>query len=149
MYFLYFFLHLNSINFNRYLKHNTMTTVKSKVWHVIYIRSRAEKKVLADLTAKGITCFMPVQKKLRQWKDRKKLVEMPNMLNYKSVLITGGTGSFGKKFIETILNRYPEVKRIVIYSRDELKQSILKQKYPANKYPQLRFLLGMYVMQPG
>jgi len=92
---------------------------------------------------------MPVQKKLRQWKDRKKLVEMPNMLNYKSVLITGGTGSFGKKFIETILNRYPEVKRIVIYSRDELKQSILKQKYPANKYPQLRFLLGMYVMQPG
>jgi len=64
------------------------------------------------------------------------------MLNYKSVLITGGTGSFGKKFIETILNRYPEVKRIVIYSRDELKQSILKQKYPANKYPQLRFFIG-------
>ena len=44
------------------------------------------------------------------------------MLNNKSVLITGGTGSFGKKFIETILNRYPEVKRIVIYSRDELIQ---------------------------
>ena len=44
------------------------------------------------------------------------------MLNGKSVLITGGTGSFGKKFVETILNRYPEVKRIVIYSRDELKQ---------------------------
>ncbi len=64
------------------------------------------------------------------------------MLNYQSVLITGGTGSFGKKFIETILNRYPEVKRIVIYSRDELKQSILKQKYPANKYPQLRFFIG-------
>ena len=41
------------------------------------------------------------------------------MLNGKSVLITGGTGSFGKKFVETILNRYPEVKRIVIYSRDE------------------------------
>ncbi len=35
------------------------------------------------------------------------------MLNYKSVLITGGTGSFGKKFIETILNRYPEVKRLL------------------------------------
>jgi len=64
------------------------------------------------------------------------------MLNYKLVLITGGTGSLGKKFIETILNRYPEVKRIVIYSRDELKQSILKQKYPANKYPQLRFFIG-------
>ena len=52
------------------------------------------------------------------------------MLNHKSVLITGGTGSFGKKFVETILNRYPEVKRIVIYSRDELKQFELKQKYP-------------------
>lgn len=64
------------------------------------------------------------------------------MLNGKSVLITGGTGSFGKKFVETILNRYPEVKRIVIYSRDELKQFELKQKYPEAKYPQLRFFIG-------
>ncbi|MDE6049887.1 MAG: UDP-N-acetylglucosamine 4,6-dehydratase (inverting) [Paramuribaculum sp.] len=64
------------------------------------------------------------------------------MLNNKSVLITGGTGSFGKKFIETILHRYPEVKRIVIYSRDELKQFELKQKYPHDKYPQLRFFIG-------
>ncbi|WP_321307494.1 UDP-N-acetylglucosamine 4,6-dehydratase (inverting) [Marinifilum fragile] len=64
------------------------------------------------------------------------------MLNGKSVLITGGTGSFGKKFVETILNRYPEVKRIVIYSRDELKQFELKQKYPAAKYSQLRFFIG-------
>ena len=46
------------------------------------------------------------------------------MLNNKVVLITGGTGSFGKKFIETILNRYPSVKKIVIYSRDELKDMI-------------------------
>ena len=43
------------------------------------------------------------------------------MLNNKVVLITGGTGSFGKKFIETILNRYPDVTKIIIYSRDELK----------------------------
>lgn len=64
------------------------------------------------------------------------------MLNYKSVLITGGTGSFGKKFVETILNSYPEVKRIVIYSRDELKQSDLKLKYPSKQYPQLRFFIG-------
>lgn len=64
------------------------------------------------------------------------------MLNHKSVLITGGTGSFGKKFVETILNRYPEVKRIVIYSRDELKQFELKQKYPHDQYPQLRFFIG-------
>jgi len=64
------------------------------------------------------------------------------MLNNKSVLITGGTGSFGKKFIETILDRYPRVKKIIIFSRDELKQSIIKQKYPFDKYPQLRFFIG-------
>ncbi|MDI4652866.1 MULTISPECIES: UDP-N-acetylglucosamine 4,6-dehydratase (inverting) [Pseudoalteromonas] len=64
------------------------------------------------------------------------------MLNNKTVLITGGTGSFGKKFIETILNRYPDVKKIIIYSRDELKQSIIKQKYPHNEYPNLRFFIG-------
>lgn len=64
------------------------------------------------------------------------------MLNGKSVLITGGTGSFGKKFVETILRDYPQVKRIVIYSRDELKQFELKQKYPSSHYPQLRFFIG-------
>lgn len=64
------------------------------------------------------------------------------MLNNKSVLITGGTGSFGKKFVETILRDYPHVTRIVIYSRDELKQFELKQKYPQNQYPQLRFFIG-------
>ena len=64
------------------------------------------------------------------------------MLNDKVVLITGGTGSFGKKFIETILDRYPDVKKIVIFSRDELKQSDLRMKYPAADFPQLRFLIG-------
>ena len=64
------------------------------------------------------------------------------MLNNKSVLITGGTGSFGKKFIETILRDYPQVQKIVIYSRDELKQFELKQKYPYDRYPQLRFFIG-------
>ncbi|KAA6325146.1 UDP-N-acetylglucosamine 4 6-dehydratase (inverting) [termite gut metagenome] len=64
------------------------------------------------------------------------------MLNKKSILITGGTGSFGKKFIETIFRDYPQVKKIVIYSRDELKQFELKQKYPEMQYPQLRFFIG-------
>ncbi len=64
------------------------------------------------------------------------------MLNNKSVLITGGTGSFGKEFIGKVLARYSEVKRIVVFSRDELKQSQLKQKYPANLFPQLQFLIG-------
>jgi UDP-N-acetylglucosamine 4,6-dehydratase/5-epimerase len=64
------------------------------------------------------------------------------MLNHKSILITGGTGSFGKKFTEVILKKYPEVKRLVIYSRDELKQSEMAQMYPPEKYPQIRFFIG-------
>lgn len=64
------------------------------------------------------------------------------MLNNKSVLITGGTGSFGKEFVKTILMRFPAVKKIIIFSRDELKQSELRKKYPADNYPQLRFLIG-------
>lgn len=64
------------------------------------------------------------------------------MLNNKTVLITGGTGSFGKQFVKTILNRYPAVKKIIIFSRDELKQFELKQQYPHNQYPQLRFFIG-------
>ena len=64
------------------------------------------------------------------------------MLNGKTVLITGGTGSFGNKFVETILRDYPNVKKIVIYSRGELKQYNMKQKYPQSKYPMLRYLIG-------
>ena len=64
------------------------------------------------------------------------------MLNGKTVLITGGTGSFGNKFVETILRDYPDVKKIVIYSRGELKQYNMKQKYPQNKFPMLRYLIG-------
>ncbi|MGJ8645362.1 MAG: UDP-N-acetylglucosamine 4,6-dehydratase (inverting) [Marinomonas colpomeniae] len=64
------------------------------------------------------------------------------MLNNKTVLITGGTGSFGKQFIETILARYPDVKKIIVFSRDELKQSELRLSYPPTKFPQLRFFIG-------
>lgn len=64
------------------------------------------------------------------------------MLNDKSVLITGGTGSFGKMFTKMILSEYPNVKKIVIYSRDELKQFEIKQKYPEKDFPQLRFFIG-------
>lgn len=64
------------------------------------------------------------------------------MLNNKTVLITGGTGSFGKKFVEVILRDYPQVKKIIIYSRDELKQYELKLKYPAAQYPMMRYFIG-------
>ena len=58
------------------------------------------------------------------------------------ILITGGTGSFGKKFVELLLKRHPDVSRIVIYSRDELKQFEMAQHYPTSKYPNLRFFIG-------
>jgi len=64
------------------------------------------------------------------------------MLNYKSILITGGTGSFGKKFTEVILNKYPDVQRLVIFSRDELKQYEMSILFPEKKYPQIRFFIG-------
>ena len=64
------------------------------------------------------------------------------MLNGKSVLITGGTGSFGKMFVKTILRDYPQVKKIVVFSRDELKQFDMQQMYPKKDYPQLRFFIG-------
>jgi UDP-N-acetylglucosamine 4,6-dehydratase len=63
-------------------------------------------------------------------------------LNGKSVLITGGTGSFGKKFVETIYARYPKVKRVVVFSRDELKQYEMSLVYTQDKYPGIRFFLG-------
>ena len=63
-------------------------------------------------------------------------------LNGKSILVTGGTGSFGKKFIETVLNLYPDVKRLVIYSRDELKQYEMAQRFSTSKYPALRYFIG-------
>ena len=64
------------------------------------------------------------------------------MLNGKVVLITGGSGSFGKKFVEVILRDYPKVKKIIIYSRGELKQFNMKQIWPEDKYPQLRYFIG-------
>ena len=58
------------------------------------------------------------------------------------ILITGGTGSFGKAFISKILKDYPNVSRLVVFSRDELKQWKLRERYPEKDYPQLRFFLG-------
>ena len=58
------------------------------------------------------------------------------------ILITGGTGSFGKAFISELFRKHPGISRIVVYSRDELKQWELQQLYPKSKFPQLRFFLG-------
>jgi len=59
-----------------------------------------------------------------------------------NILITGGTGSFGRYFLKYILSKYKEISRVVIYSRDELKQWEMQQSFPSDKYPQLRFFLG-------
>lgn len=64
------------------------------------------------------------------------------MLNNKSVLITGGTGSFGKFFTKTILKKYPKIKRLIIFSRDELKQFEFSQKFNHSENKRLRFFLG-------
>ena len=58
------------------------------------------------------------------------------------ILLTGGTGSFGKAFIAETLRRFPDLRRLVVYSRDELKQWELQQLFPVDRYPQLRFFLG-------
>jgi UDP-N-acetylglucosamine 4,6-dehydratase (inverting) len=64
------------------------------------------------------------------------------MLNDKSILITGGTGSFGKAFVRTVLERFPAVKRLVVYSRDELKQYEMAQLFSDRQYPGLRYFIG-------
>jgi UDP-N-acetylglucosamine 4,6-dehydratase/5-epimerase len=63
------------------------------------------------------------------------------MINGKTVLITGGTGSFGKKFTQIVLEHYnPE--RLIIFSRDELKQFEMSQRFNIHKYPCIRYFLG-------
>ena len=64
------------------------------------------------------------------------------MLNNKSVLITGGTGSFGKKLVETLLIKYPQIKRLVIFSRDELKQYEMSKQFNDKRYPAMRYFIG-------
>ena len=59
-----------------------------------------------------------------------------------SILLTGGTGSFGRAFTRTVLTRYPKLKRLVIFSRDELKQFEMAQEFPHSRYPAIRYFLG-------
>ena len=64
------------------------------------------------------------------------------MLENASILITGGTGSFGKRFVRRLLRDFPKVKKIIIFSRDEFKQFQMQREFPPEKYPQMRFFLG-------
>lgn len=64
------------------------------------------------------------------------------MLNNKSIIVTGGTGSFGRIFVKKILSKYPKIKRLVIFSRDELKQFEMSNEFPVRKFPSIRYFLG-------
>ena len=63
-------------------------------------------------------------------------------MNGKTVLITGGTGSFGKKFTQHLLKKYKKIKKLIVYSRDELKQSEMAMTLSDKKYKCLRYFLG-------
>jgi UDP-N-acetylglucosamine 4,6-dehydratase/5-epimerase len=64
------------------------------------------------------------------------------MLTDKSILITGGTGSFGKAFVRTVLKQYPGIKRLVVFSRDELKQFEMSQEFSNREHTGLRYFIG-------
>ncbi len=64
------------------------------------------------------------------------------MLTDSSILITGGTGSFGKAFVKTVLDAHPKTRRLVVYSRDELKQYEMSQIFDPDIYPNLRYFIG-------
>lgn len=59
-----------------------------------------------------------------------------------TILVTGATGSFGQAIVGRILSSFPKITRLVIYSRDELKQFEMQQKYPDSVYPGIRYFLG-------
>lgn len=101
-----------------------------KQWHVVYTRSRAEKKVQLELTIKNIENFLPMQKKLRQWKDRKKWVEMPLMSGYCFVQIT-------RKEYDLVL----QTNNVVSYVRFEGKAAII----PDKQIDALKQMLKQYV----
>lgn len=64
------------------------------------------------------------------------------MIENKSILITGGTGSLGKALTTYIFENHPEIKKLIIFSRDEQKQFQMVQEYPSDKFPQIRFFIG-------
>lgn len=95
-----------------------MEKVKTLVyqWHVVYIRSRAEKKVESELQHKNIETYLPLQRKLRQWSDRKKWVEMPLISGYLFVRIS-------RKEYDQVL----QATNVVSYVRFEGKAAIIPE----------------------
>jgi len=86
----------------------------SHSWHAVYTKSRAEKKAQAELTEQNIEVFLPLQRKLRQWSDRKKWVEMPLISGYLFVRISR------KEYDKVLQSNY-----VVTYVRFEGKAAII------------------------
>jgi UDP-N-acetylglucosamine 4,6-dehydratase/5-epimerase len=78
---------------------------------------------------------------LSEW-DQRRANGMNMTLEGCALLVTGGTGSFGRAFVADALRRWPGLRRLVVFSRDELKQSEMARCYPEAQYPQLRFFIG-------
>src|SRR6201995_4203198 len=86
---------------------------------------------IAPEVSKTATAAAPLRDFTQPWMD----------LNEKSVLVTGGTGSFGKHFIKTVIARY-KPRRLIVFSRDELKQFEMQQEFPHAQYPFIRYFIG-------
>jgi len=94
---------------------------------------RAKKIYLANKDDEGVGELAPAAMRdfTQPWLD----------LNDKSVMVTGGTGSFGKQFVRTVIDHYAP-RRLIVFSRDELKQYEMQQVFPAEQYPFMRFFIG-------
>ncbi len=108
---------------------NKINSKSDKLWYVVYTRPRAEKKVSEEMTNLGIESYVPLQKQLRQWKDRKKWIEIPLITSYCFVRISS-------KEYYNVLNSYNVVKYVTFEGKaavipekqiDSLKQ-MLKQE---------------------
>lgn len=108
---------------------NAKNTTTKKLWHAVYTRSRAEKKVQLELSIKEIENFLPMQKRLRQWKDRKKWIEMPLMSGYCFVHIT-------RKEYDAVL----QTNNVVGYVRFDGKAAVI----PDDQIDSLKKMLKQY-----
>ncbi len=108
---------------------NRNVDISDKLWYVIYTRSRAEKRVRDELTEKNIESFLPLQKQLRQWKDRKKWVEIPLISGYCFVRIS-------KKEYEKVL----QTNNVVHFVKFEGKAAVI----PDSQIDYLRQMLSQY-----
>ncbi len=94
-----------------------MSNINEKHWYAVYTKSRAEKKALLELEIQGVECYLPLHRKLRQWSDRKKWVEVPLIPGY--------------LFVHISLKEYDLVLRtnnVVTYVRFEGKAAIIPER---------------------